>query len=166
MKYNSSSVLQEYENNLNDANKAMKSLSFYCSDSKVNGFTGWVFEETIHCCLREELNYHNRNAIITEQFKLSKLAKGTRGIVDLLVSNRGKNIFIEIKYRGMFSNEGINKYADYKKIANQNGYEYLYITCSETYKSYKNQTGQIFGNNNAFFLNDSEQDEWCRFIVQ
>ncbi|MCU0414564.1 MAG: hypothetical protein MUE91_09220, partial [Ignavibacteriaceae bacterium] len=89
MKYNEDNIFEMYEHNIFETKNKLEELSFYCQkEIKFKGLTGWVFEQTIHKCISEELIKLNKKYIIDEQFKLSTLSKKnkSRGEVDLIIN--------------------------------------------------------------------------------
>ena len=71
-------------------------------------------------------------------------------------------MFVEIKHTGIFSIGDTEKYEKYRKIIEDNGFQYLYLSKSETYKPYAEKYKEVFGEGNVFLL-DVEGD-WERFI--
>jgi hypothetical protein len=160
--YKDYEIIQNYEDNLEEAKTKLKSLSWYNGQEiKATGLNGWVFEETIQYCLKEEFLKLGKLYKIETQIKL-----GNRAVVDLGINNPANDlkVLIEIKLSGLFSPNGLAKYIKNKIIANKQGVEYLYITGYETCKPYKLNTQTEFGNDNSFFLNDGSSLEWERFV--
>lgn len=170
MIYTNIDIINMFNRNLLDAQKELKQLKFRATDSTPN-FTalgGWVFEETICDCFSKELKNLPLNMLvqfqIKEQFKLSSFKTGSRGVIDFRISNGDKHILLEIKSSGIHSAKNFDTYrADYKIIRAQGEYEYLYITGCETSKLYKQETQNIFGIENSFFL-DTDSDAWEKFV--
>jgi hypothetical protein len=122
-----------------------------------------VFEQTIAKCLQEEFNNELK---IEQQFNFSSFKiqgeKKSRGTADLFIESNGRKFLVEIKHTGIFSIGDIEKYKKYKKIIENNGFQYLYLSKSETYKPYAEKYKEVFGKENVFLL-DVEGD-WERFI--
>jgi len=84
------------------AESALARLPFCRSEKpSFKGLSGWVFEQTIHSCLLNELNGSGIHTKIEEQAKL-----GGRTTADLLI---GASAAIEIKARGLFAPNAADK---------------------------------------------------------
>lgn len=124
MIYDESSVNDFYENNLEEAKIILKSLPFCCGEQPAfSGLTGWVFEQSIQYCIRQELKEMKLEAEIKEQVSL-----GGRAKVDLRVGTTA----IEIKTSGLFSKEDIFKYKKYQAEAEAKGWRYIFLSIGET----------------------------------
>ncbi len=86
-------------------------------------------EQTVHYCIKQELQRLKLKAQIIEQVSL-----GSRVKVDLTVGNV---VAVEIKRSGLFSPTAADKHGKYAKAAKQRGYEYLYVSGQETYEKYR-----------------------------
>jgi len=124
----------------------------------VRGLNGWVYEETIRYCLRQELQSQGFSPKIEEQQKLSGRKK-----VDLLVDG---TIAIEIKSRGNFDKPLVfeERYSQYREEAEQKGWIYLYLTGTETHIPYRDLAKNVFGDDRVFFLD--RKGEWSRFVKE
>lgn len=153
MKYTEKIIRQIYDKNLEQAIYVLSSIGV-ARGRKPNfkGLNGWVFEQTIRSCLEDEFEKQLKTIEIHDQFKL----KG-RASADLLF---GK-VAIEIKSGGLFADES-DKYSRYREYANAQGYEYVYITCDETYLPYEEAAIRAFGDDKAFFL--SKKESWSNFV--
>jgi hypothetical protein len=163
MKYNEAKIYDELNENLVEIRNALNNLSFNQQNAKDKLFNGWVFEQTIANCLLEEFN----NEInIEQQYCFSKLKiqseKKSKGTADLVIESNGKRVFIELKHTGIFSGD-VDKYKKYKKIIEDNGFHYLYLSKSETHLPYANKCKEAFGAENVFLLKEGNGD-WERFV--
>ena len=156
MNYNNETVKSKYITNLNKAIEGLKQLDVYCNrDIKIKGLNRWVLEQTIQSCIKEELTQQKIPYNFEEQFQLQSRIK-----VDLKIDDK---ILIEIKVSGIYSRNTEETYMKYKKIAEEKNFEYVYITLKEGYEHYHELMRNVFGNENAFFL-DTDKNEWERFI--
>ena len=156
MKYNNETVKSIYITNLNKAIEGLKQLDVYCNrDLKIKGLNGWVLEQTIQSCIKEELSQQNIFCNFEEQYALKSRIK-----IDLKIDDK---ILIEIKVSGIYSRNTEETYMKYKKITEEKNFEYLYITLKEGYEHYRELMYKVFGKENAFFL-DRDNSEWERFI--
>jgi len=154
MIYDEGKVLRRSESSREAAIRGLHALEVYCGrEPHVLGLNGWVFEQTVQSCIKEELEAQQITVEIGEQVPLEGRIKA-----DLAVGT----VLIEVKRRGLLGAKDIEKYRAYRQIANASRLEYLYITGQETYQPYRNRTVQALGQENAFFL-DSAGD-WARFI--
>ena len=155
MKYTENEIEVLCEKNIEMAKKSLRKLDIYCgNEPMIRGLNGWVFEQVIQFCLREELKNKNRsNLILEEQFTFDRRKKA-----DLKISN----IIIEIKKEGLFGDDDIDKYKEYNKIAKEKGLIYLYLTGGERVEKYIKGSIQAFGKDNSFFLD--EDGQWERFV--
>jgi hypothetical protein len=154
MKYSETRIEQLYLDNLNRALVALSRLPI--ANGRKPGFqglTGWIFEQTIHHCLEEELSNQEICVTILDQQALQGRAK-----VDLLI---GK-IAIELKVAGWFGDESA-KYQKYRAIANKQKRRYLYLTRVEGHLPFRKATETAFGKTNTFFLGDGK-GVWQRFV--
>jgi len=146
-----------FKKNLGRAKKLLTKLPIFCGEKDdFSGLHGWVFEKTIQYCIREELKTKGIRTNFQEEINL-----GGRSRVDLVV---GKTA-IEIKLRGLFSSNSIEKYRNCKTLAKKQGYNcYIYLTLGESYRPYREGIINVLGKENTFFLD--EAGEWTRFIDQ
>ncbi|MGH4138670.1 hypothetical protein [Clostridium sp.] len=170
MMYTNKDILDSYDKNLLDAQNELKLLKFRSTITTPNfvALNGWVFEETICNCLSKELKSSSPTIFeelqISEQFKLSSFKTGSKGVTDFKISKRDKHILLEVKSSGLHATKNFDTYKGYYDIIKaQVGYEYLYINGYETSRHYKQKTQNIFGVDNAFFL-DSDADAWEKFV--
>ena len=163
MKYDNAKINAEFEKNLEETKQALTSLSF-CQTAEVDKLLkGWVFEQTIVKCLQKEFNGELK---IEQQFKFSSFdiqdGQKSRGTADLAIDCKSRKLLVEIKHSGIFDKEGIEKHKKYRKLIEDNGFQYLYLSKSETYEPYAEKYREVFGKENVFLL-DVEGD-WKRFI--
>jgi hypothetical protein len=155
MKYDETTIDGLYHENLFAAQNLLASLRVAEGrQPSTKGLNGWVYEQTIRYCLREELKASGIVPAIEEQVPLYGRAK-----VDLLV---GK-VAIEVKALGIFGNES-RKYSAYRVKAEKKGWTYLYLTRGERYSPYRLAMQSVFGDAGAFFL-DTPGD-WERFVKE
>ena len=156
MNYNNETVKSRYITNLNNVIESLKQLDVYCKrDIKIKGLNGWVLEQTIQSCIKEELSQQKISCNIEEKYPLYSRIK-----VDLKLDDK---ILIEVKVSGIYGRKVAETYMKYKKIAEEEDFEYLYITLKEGYEPYRVFMYNVFGKENAFFL-DTDKNEWERFI--
>jgi len=163
MKYDNTQINIEFEKNLEEAKKALISLSF-CQTTEVDKLLkGSVFEQTITKCLQEELNDEMK---IKQQYRFSSFeiqdGKKSRGTADIAIEYNGRKFLVEIKHSGIFSGGDTEKYEKYRKLIEANGFRYLYLSKSETHEPYAEKCREAFGKENVFLL-DVEGD-WERFV--
>ncbi|MBU3191137.1 hypothetical protein K9O30_17750 [Clostridium bowmanii] len=170
MIYTNKDILDSYDKNLLDAQNGLKLLKFRATINTPSfaALGGWVFEETICNCLSKELKSLSSTILdqlqISEQFKLSSFKTGSKGVTDFKISKGDKHILLEVKSSGIHATKNLDTYKVYLDIIKaQVGCEYLYINGYETSKHYKQKTQNIFGVDNAFFL-DSDADAWEKFV--
>jgi hypothetical protein len=168
--YTNIDIINVFNRNLLEAQNELRQLKFRATNSAPNfkALGGWVFEETICDCFSKEFKNLPINRVlefqINEQFKLSNFKTGSRGVCDYRISNDDKHILLEVKSSGLNSPKNFVTYkANHGIIKEQVGYEYLYITGCETSKPYKQETQNIFGVENSFFL-DTDTDAWEKFV--
>jgi hypothetical protein len=118
------------------------------------GLSGWVFEQTVQYCIRKELKDEEIEAKIVEQVSL-----GGRAKVDLTV---GK-VAIEIKTSGLFGFSDVQRYQQYRMLAEAKEFRYVFLTQGENYRPYRSGIIKALGNSNVFFLSTS--GEWARFVA-
>lgn len=121
------------------------------NEKPITGLNGWIFENLVAHLIKQEIP----SAKIETQKALSGRAK-----VDLLVD---KKIAIELKVAGVYGIDYIDRLKKYKEDAKENGWTYLYLSLTESYKPYYDGTKDAFGPENAFFL-DRKNGDWNRFI--
>ena len=155
MLFTEAAIIDLYAKSLAQAEEGLASLPV-AEGRKPNahGLSGWVFEQTIRCCLVRELAAVGLQPDVQEQVALIGRAR-----VDLRVGNAA----IEIKARGSFG-AGDSKYADYRRVVEQRGWTYLYLTMQESHAPYRDATLATFGADRAFFLDTP--GEWARFVEE
>jgi len=99
--------------------------------------------------------YTEDQSEIVKQVKLKARVKA-----DLRIGN----VAIEIKQSGLFSASDIAKYKRYRKVANDLGLGYLYVTGGERCQPYRDGISKVLGKENTFFLDTD--GEWKRFICR
>lgn len=152
MKYNEHEIGTIYQKNLTDARQRLASLPVAEGrEPNIQGLNGWVYEQTIHHCLTEELKMLGLSPEIKEQVPLYRRAK-----IDLLVGN----VAVEIKAKGSFGDDD-KKYSGYRDEVKKKGWVYCYLTGSETHPPYRTATKSAFGKR-SFFLD--EGGDWERFV--
>jgi hypothetical protein len=155
MIYDEDKVEELYQRNLVEARQRLASL-FVSEGRKPNitGLNGWVYEQTIHYCLFQELKAQEIPIFFEEQVPLYGRAK-----VDLLAGN----VAIEIKALGSFGGDA-KKYRHYRVRVEKRGWVYFYLTRSESYNPYRLSTESTFGKERAFFLDI--KGDWERFVKE
>lgn len=152
--FNQRQIHELYESNCAAAIQKLSEIPAFCGkDPKFTGLRGWVFEQTIQCCLRQELEHCHVKIELEEQVAFHSRIKA-----DL----RTQSAIIEIKVSGAYGRPVIEKYARYRKLASADGLAYLYLTGREAYKPYHEGMIQALGPENAFFLDTD--GEWERFV--
>jgi len=153
MKYDEMEIDKLYLENLARAGDLLASLSVAEGRKPTTkGLNGWLYEQTIRYCLREELKGLGTAPAMEEQVPLRGRVK-----VDVLVGKAA----IEIKALGIFGNDA-QKYSSYRVKAEENGWSYFYLTRSESYTPYRKAMQATFGEERSFFL-DTPGD-WERFV--
>lgn len=148
------SIITVYDRNLKAAIAKLSQLEVYCGCiPAVSGLNGWVFEQTIQFCLRQELRAIGVRFSIDEQVPLSGKVK-----VDFVVGP----FAVEIKSRGLFGVDGVERCRSCKDQAKEKGLEYLFFTRQEGHRPYREGIVDALGRKDAFFL-DTEGD-WERFV--
>ena len=119
MIYDERSIRVLYEQNLDKACKLLTTLPVAEGrEPRIKGLSGWVFQQTIHYCLSQELRSLGLSPEFREEVPLSGRAK-----IDLLV---GGVVAIEIKSRGGFNKGYTEKYKRYKAEAEKrDGYIFI-----------------------------------------
>ena len=118
-----------FDSNHQQAIHMLTQLPVYCGTEPGFGqLTGWVYEQTLQHCIRQELNARNLKAEIAVHVKLRGRSKA-----DLKVHN----VAIEIKHGGLFGSGDAAKYGGCKEAAAANGWEYLFITQRESHRPYR-----------------------------
>jgi hypothetical protein len=154
MKFTEKNIEEKYQKNLKRACSLLTGLEIAEGrEPETNGLKGWIYEQTIRYCLSQELASLGKKPEISEQVKLKGRAK-----VDMLM---GK-VAIEIKANGLYSKNDSEKYQGYRKIVEENGWVYFYLTRSESYESYRDGAKMAFDKNRAFFLDRT--GDWERFV--
>ncbi|MDE3236444.1 MAG: hypothetical protein KGO81_10855 [Bacteroidota bacterium] len=170
MLFNNQKVKEIFNDNFIKASNVLKTLDFYSNrhtNEEINfrGLVGWVFEETIFSCLNNELNSLNLRHELKVQFNLSSLfviGKKSKGKADLYLHTDKQNYLIELKHTGVFGIADYDKYRKYREIVNNNNFKYLYLTKGESYEKFVTECKNIFGSENAFFLD--KDGDWEKFI--
>ncbi len=153
--YDEETIEHLYQQNLDTALERLASLTV--AEGRVpniKGLNGWIYEQTIHYCLCQELLSQGFSPTIREQVSLYGRVK-----IDLLVDHAA----IEIKALGSFGKDD-EKYKGYRAKVEERGWIYFYLTRCETYKPYRSATISTFGKDRTFFLD--EKGEWTRFIKE
>jgi len=155
IKYDEDAIEELYQRNLTDACKRLASLDVAEGrEPHIKGLNGWVYEQTIHYCLYQELRLLGLSPTVKDQVPLYGRVK-----IDLLVDR----VAIEIKARGSFGDDDAEKYRRYRSKVEEKKWIYLYLTRCETYKPYRIATENVFNKERAFFLDT--RGDWKRFIV-
>jgi hypothetical protein len=144
-----------YEKQLTKAIKYLKELDIYSgNDFIITGLNGWVYEQMIQYCLKKELKKKGlQHLLFEEQISIQGRMK-----IDLVI----KNVAIEIKSQGLFSDDQIKTYRNYKKILSKKGYSYLYLSQYERVEKFITGPIKVFGKKNVFFLDNS--GGWKKFV--
>ncbi len=154
MKYDEGMIEELYRQNLEHSRQLLASLSVAEGrEPNIRGLSGWVYEQTIQYCLREELQLRGLSPKIDEQVSI-----GGRAKIDLLVDK----IAIELKSKGAFSSNFSERYRKYRDNVEKKGWIYMYVTGRERYDKYRQMALSTFGKNRAFFLDN--KGDWERFI--
>ena len=152
--FDESAIRNLFDSSLKAAKTRLASLKICCSDEPdFQGLSGWVFEQTIHYCLRKELQARNTRVNIREQESL-----GGRAKADLVIGP----VAMEIKKSGLFAGNAASRYCRYRVAAERKGCSYLYLTLEESYPPCRQAIVKGLGRQNAFFLDT--QGEWRRVI--
>ena len=152
MIHDESTVEALFQKSLIEAKELLARLGVYSGRSpSFTGLSGWVFEQTIQHCIREELRSRELTTEPVEQVGL-----GGRVKVDLLVGG----IAIEIKTSGLFGRDEIPKYEKYQSEADTRGYRYVFLSRGET--TYRTGIIKALGQDNVVMLDG--HGEWERFI--
>jgi hypothetical protein len=155
MKYDEETIEKLYQKNLNITHKRLASVPIAEGrEPNIKGLNGWVYEQTIRYCILQELESIGLTPIVNEQVTLFGRVK-----IDLVISK----VAIEIKALGSFGND-VEKYKKYRVKVEERGWEYFYLTRSETYKPYRLETVSTFGEERAFFLD--KKGDWGRFVSE
>ena len=109
MKYDAEKIQQLSQENLKLAKDRLSQLPIWCGHRPdFGGLHGWVYEQTIQFCLKEELAEYALKPNIEEHFSL-----GGRAKPDLRI----EHVLIEVKTRGLFSVQDVERYNKYGKLA-------------------------------------------------
>lgn len=147
-------VIGRYREMRGEATRCLKNLRVFCGrDPVISGLNGWVFEQTVHRCIRESLASCGAALSIEEQFPL-----GGRIRADLRV----ERIAIEIKAAGLFGQRDIAKYRRCQSAARARGMRFAFLSLYESHKPYRTQITDALGADNVFFLTDG--GSWQRFM--
>jgi hypothetical protein len=156
VKFTSQEIQTEYEDQLKSAKDKLQEIKVF-SSKEAPSFTalqGWVFEQVIHYCLKQELEDNGLKENISEQVPITGRKKADLGVSD--------KILIELKVNGLFGVGDFDKYKRYRRIINDDlKKEYLFLGLKETYLKYKPMERELFGNKNTFFI---ENEEWSLFV--
>lgn len=154
-RFDENAILTLFESNLKQAKTNLANLKVYCGkEPSFAGLSGWVFEQTIQHCIRQELEAQDAAPTIAEQVSL-----GGRAKADLAVGNAA----IEIKTSGLFELDAVRRYRKYRRAAQERGLRYIFLSRQETYRPYRDGIIKALGRSNVFYLN--ERGEWERFIA-
>jgi hypothetical protein len=152
--FTESQIDKLFVSNREEAIRKLSELQIYSGKTPTfTGLGGWVYEQTLHYCIKREMQRLKIKAAISEQVTFHSRVKA-----DLTV---GK-VAVEIKSRGLFDSTSAAKYGAYAKAAKEKGYKYLFVTRQENYKRYKTAIMREIGRQNTFFLN--VDGDWKRFI--
>lgn len=155
-RFNGKSIEALFEKSKLQAKRNLKKLDVCCGEEPdFAGLNGWVFEKTILSCLLEELVVKGIVRKIEEQVSL-----GGRARADLKIGS----VAIEIKVSGLFSFDDIQKYGKYRKAAEKQGLQYLFLSREESYAPYRKGIIKTLGKANVFYLSD--KSEWSRFVAR
>jgi hypothetical protein len=119
----------------------------------VTGLNGWVCEQTVRKCLTQEAVAAGLKYETVEQHKF-----GGRARLDLVVGN----VAIEVKAHGVFGKNDCGKYEKYRTEVEKAGKKYLYVTLWEGHRPFRQMMRDIFGPENAFFV--EEAGDWEKFV--
>jgi len=166
--YSASYIRNEYKKNLEEAESKLKELKVYCGYAiKIKGLNGWVFEQVVQHHLKEELinlGIKNPSELMTPQFTLPYELEGKKKHpkIDLKLGNK---ILIEIKGEGfLYSASDKKKYEDIRKKANEQDFQFLYMTKEDGGVRYRKAAKDLFWEENCFFLDDEKEDNWQKFV--
>ena len=153
-KFNEETIHALFEKSLKQAKKHLSNLPI-CSDFEIKfaGLNGWIFEQTVQHCIKKELKAHKLNPNVREQINL-----GGRTRADLMIDS----VAIEIKAKGLFGFEDVERYRKYKQAAKKKGFDYIFVTKSESHRPYRIGIISALGRKNTFFLD--QQGDWERLI--
>jgi len=153
--YTEEEIEHLYEEQFEKALKSLKGLKIFCgNEPRIRGLNGWIFEQVIQFCLLEELK--NKGLSDVEIEEQASLRGGKKA--DLKIGN----VIIEIKKEGFFGDRDIEKYKEYRKVADEKGLTYLYLTGGERVQKFIDGAIQVFGEGNCFFLD--EKGSWGKFV--
>ena len=154
--FDDAKIWEIYKRNLQQAKDKLAELEVFCNHAPTfGGLGGWIFEQTIQFCLRQELEARRIKAEFREQIPLIRRAKADLGI---------GNLAIEIKSAGLFSKDDAPRYASYKVSAAAKGLDYLFFTSGESHEGYRKGIIEAVGIDNVFFLDDPK--DWGRFVTR
>lgn len=142
-----------YDKSLDEAEAALSSLAVAEGGRpRLRGLNGWVFEKVVRYCISHELHSVGVIPAIEEQAPLVGRAR-----IDLIIGKAA----VEIKAGGSYGS-GDSKYQRYRKIVEERGQTYIYLTLQESHPHYRKATQGIFGSEHSFFL-DTPGD-WAKFV--
>jgi hypothetical protein len=154
LKFSRDEIWQLYGRSYKSAVRRLQKIPVFCGDKpRFRGLSGWVFEKTIHYCIKKEFHAVGINVKILEEVRL-----GSRARADLQIGNT----LIEIKLSGVYSRGAFKKYRLYRRIAEKAGFSYLFFSGGESYKPNRGAARDVYGRNNTFFLDTTA--DWRRFI--
>jgi hypothetical protein len=155
MNYDAKKVLALFDRSLEEAKSALRGLAVAAGrEPRFSGLNGWVFEQTVEHCLREELELLGPTSDVEEQ-----VALGGRAKVDLRVGRTA----IEIKRSGLFGDSDVARYTTYRALAEEKGWRYVFLSGAESYGPYRTGIIKALGSQNVVIL-DGEGGEWERFV--
>jgi len=155
MKYDAKKISEMTETNLRLAKMRLAELPICCGrEPSIAGLHGWVFEQTLQFCIREELAEHGLSPDVEEQVGIGGRAKA---------DFRLAHVLIEVKTRGLFGMADVQKYGKYREQAEGRGYRYLFVTASETHEPYRRGIIEALGQSNVFIL--AQPGEWERLVT-
>ena len=152
MLFNETQITTLYEKNLELAKLRLAELPIAeARKPELRGLSGWIYEQTIHYCLNQELMSRCHHLVIQEQASLGGHAKA-----DLLVNQ----VAVELKVAGSFGND--EKYIRHRTTAEERGWKYCYLSQCESVIRYRENIERIFGKEMTFYLEND--GEWERFV--
>lgn len=148
-------VTASHEATLEQARRALAALPF-AADAvpEFRGLRGWVFEQTVRHCLRQELVARGLDPPIREQWRIA----GTRKVADLLV----ERVAVEVKESGLFAYASVAKYRDCQAHTTAAGFHYLYRAGVKTNPRLRAGMRDAVGAESAFYLDHA--GDWRRFV--
>ncbi len=159
MKFDNAGVHDLFKRSLKQAETALEAVSVWNGARPAfSGLSGWVFEQTVQWCLRQEASSAGVHLALSQHERLRP-----KVLVDLVVQREdGTRIFIEIKARGLFSMNDAEKYKNHAGNARAQKSEFLFLTLGESYEPYADAIRGAIGSENCFFLD--RDGDWARFV--